>query len=88
MNIRPLLSRILFLAGLAAVIIWASLNRDRLGLAALDAWLSGLGLLAPLAYLSDSRAVENGGPVGPIPLAMISCRLGWRNAQTKNEEAQ
>jgi uncharacterized membrane protein YdjX (TVP38/TMEM64 family)/rhodanese-related sulfurtransferase len=52
MTIRPFFSRILLLAGLAAVIIWAALNRDRLDFAAFDAWLSGLGLLAPLAYLS------------------------------------
>jgi uncharacterized membrane protein YdjX (TVP38/TMEM64 family)/rhodanese-related sulfurtransferase len=39
------------LLAVAAAIVWAGLNRDRLDLAALDAWLSGLGLLAPLAYL-------------------------------------
>jgi uncharacterized membrane protein YdjX (TVP38/TMEM64 family)/rhodanese-related sulfurtransferase len=51
MNLRHALPRLLLVAGLAAVIVWAALNRERLDLAALDAWLSGLGLLAPLAYL-------------------------------------
>jgi uncharacterized membrane protein YdjX (TVP38/TMEM64 family) len=48
---QRLLPRLLLLGGLAAVIAWAALNRDRLDLAALDAWLSGLEFLAPLAYL-------------------------------------
>ena len=51
MSARLLPPRLLLLGGLAATILWAALNRDRLDLAALDAWLSGLGLLAPLAYL-------------------------------------
>jgi uncharacterized membrane protein YdjX (TVP38/TMEM64 family)/rhodanese-related sulfurtransferase len=50
-NARQLLPRLLLLGGVAAAILWAALNRDRLDLEALDAWLSGLGLLAPLAYL-------------------------------------
>jgi uncharacterized membrane protein YdjX (TVP38/TMEM64 family) len=45
------LPRLALLAGLAVVIVWAVLNRDSLDLAALDVWLSGLGFLAPLAYL-------------------------------------
>ncbi|MET4735712.1 putative membrane protein YdjX (TVP38/TMEM64 family)/rhodanese-related sulfurtransferase [Thalassospira sp. MBR-102] len=51
MNARQLLPRLLLLVGVAAAILWAALNRDRLDLEALDAWLSGFGLLAPLAYL-------------------------------------
>jgi len=50
-NTRNLLPRLVLLASLAAVIIWAALNRDRLDLTALDTWLSGLGFWAPLAYL-------------------------------------
>lgn len=51
MNAGQLIPRLLLLAGLAAAIVWAELNRDRLDLAALNAWLSGLGFLASLAYL-------------------------------------
>lgn len=51
MNVRQVLPRIVLLSGLAAVTIWAAANRDRLDLAALDAWLSDLGFWAPLAYL-------------------------------------
>jgi uncharacterized membrane protein YdjX (TVP38/TMEM64 family)/rhodanese-related sulfurtransferase len=50
-NARQLLPRLVLLAGVIAAILWAALNRDRLDLAALDAWLSGLGFVAPLAYL-------------------------------------
>lgn len=51
MNLRHVFPRLLLVVGLAVVIIWAALNRGRLDLAVLDAWLSGLGLFAPLAYL-------------------------------------
>lgn len=51
MNARRLLPRLLLLAGVIAAVVWATLNRGELDLAALDTWLSGLGLLAPLAYL-------------------------------------
>ncbi|MCR5857399.1 VTT domain-containing protein [Mesorhizobium sp. J428] len=51
MNVRQVLPRLILLIGVIAAIIWAALNRDRLDLAALDAWLSGLGFVAPLAYL-------------------------------------
>ena len=51
MNARQLLPRLVLLAGVMVAIVWAAFNRDQLDLAALDAWLSGLGLLAPLAYL-------------------------------------
>jgi uncharacterized membrane protein YdjX (TVP38/TMEM64 family)/rhodanese-related sulfurtransferase len=50
-NARQVLPRLVLLAGVIAAIVWAALNRDRLDLAALDAWLSGLGFVAPLAYL-------------------------------------
>jgi uncharacterized membrane protein YdjX (TVP38/TMEM64 family) len=50
-NARQLLPRLLLLGGLAAAILWAAFNRDRLDLEALDTWLFGLGLLAPLVYL-------------------------------------
>jgi uncharacterized membrane protein YdjX (TVP38/TMEM64 family) len=71
-SIRPLFLRILLLAGLAAVIIWAALNRDRLGVAALDAWLSGRGPLAPLAYLSLYAV----GTVAFLPGALLALAGG------------
>lgn len=51
MSVQRLLPRLLLLLSVAAAIAWAAFNRDRLGFEALDAWLSGLGLLAPFAYL-------------------------------------
>lgn len=51
MNARQVLPRLVLLAGVIVAIIWAALNRDQLDLDALDAWLSGLGFVAPLAYL-------------------------------------
>ncbi|WP_163271058.1 VTT domain-containing protein [Chelativorans alearense] len=72
MNARRLLPRLVLLAGLAAVIIWAALNRDRLDLAALDTWLSGLGLLAPLAYL----ALFAVGTVAFLPGALFALAGG------------
>ena len=51
MSTRQLLPRILLLGGVGAAILWAAFNRDRLGLEALDVWLTGSGLLAPLTYL-------------------------------------
>ena len=51
MNARQVLPRLVLLAGVIVAIIWAALNRDQLDLDALDAWFSGLGFVAPLAYL-------------------------------------
>lgn len=51
MSAQRLLPRLLLLLGVVAAIAWATVNRDRLDLEAIDTWLSGLGLLAPLAYL-------------------------------------
>ena len=72
MNARHLLPRLLLFAGLAAVIVWAALHRDWLDLAALDAWLSGLGLLAPLAYLGLYAA----GTVAFVPGALFALAGG------------
>ena len=51
MSAQRLLPRLLFVLGAIAAIVWAAVSRDRLDLAAFDAWLSGLGFWAPLAYL-------------------------------------
>ena len=72
MNARRHLPRLLLLAGLAAVIAWAALNRDRLDLEALDGWLSGLGFLAPLAYLGLYAA----GTVAFLPGALFALAGG------------
>ena len=71
MNARHLLPRLLLLAGLAAAITWAAVNRDRLDLAALDAWLSELGLLAVLAYLGLYAA----GTVAFLPGALFALAM-------------
>lgn len=72
MNARHLLPRLVLLAGLAAVILWAALNRGRLDLAALDTWLSGLGFWAPLAYLGLYAA----GTVAFLPGALFALAGG------------
>ena len=72
MNTRNLLPRLGLLASLAAVIIWAALNRDRLDLAAFDTWLSGLGFWAPLAYLGLYAI----GTVAFLPGAMFALAGG------------
>ncbi len=46
-----MLQRLLVLAMVAGAIVLAALNRDQLNPQALDAWLSGFGLLAPLVYV-------------------------------------
>ena len=52
MNALRFAPRILLLLGIVAAIVWAAVNRDRLDIEALDAWVAGFGLLAPLAYLA------------------------------------
>ena len=48
---KALLPRLLLLALVAVAIILVTLNRDRLNPEALDAWLSGFGLWAPVIYV-------------------------------------
>jgi uncharacterized membrane protein YdjX (TVP38/TMEM64 family)/rhodanese-related sulfurtransferase len=62
------LPRVLLLLGVAVVIAWAANNRDLLDLEALDAWLSGLGLLAPFAYLGLYAA----GTIAFLPGALFA----------------
>lgn len=50
MTARRLFPRVILLALLAAGVLWATLNRDRLDPAQIDAGLAGLGLWAPLVY--------------------------------------
>jgi uncharacterized membrane protein YdjX (TVP38/TMEM64 family)/rhodanese-related sulfurtransferase len=64
--------RILLLLGIVAAIAWAAVNRDQLDIEAFDAWLSGLGLLAPLAYL----ALYAAGTVAFLPGALFALAGG------------
>jgi uncharacterized membrane protein YdjX (TVP38/TMEM64 family)/rhodanese-related sulfurtransferase len=50
-SVRRLVPRVTLLALLAAAVIWATFNRDRLDPALIDTGLSGLGLWAPVAYV-------------------------------------
>lgn len=51
MNLARQLPRLGLLALIAGGILWVVLNRDRLDPAVLDAWLSGKGVWAPVAYV-------------------------------------
>ncbi|MDP1966208.1 MAG: VTT domain-containing protein [Reyranella sp.] len=51
MNVRRLAPRLLLLACVALAVIWMGLNRDLLDSTALDSWLAGLGVWAPVAYV-------------------------------------
>jgi uncharacterized membrane protein YdjX (TVP38/TMEM64 family) len=64
--------RILLLLGIVAAIVWAAVNRDRLDIEALDAWVAGFGLLAPLAYL----ALYAVGTVAFLPGALFALAGG------------
>ncbi len=72
MNVRQVLPRLVLLAGVIVAIIWVALNRERLDLEALDAWLSALGLLAPLAYLGLYAA----GTIAFLPGALFALAGG------------
>lgn len=52
MAARRWIPRLVLVAGVAAAIVWAALNRDRLDPAAIDAWLAPLGAWAPLAHIA------------------------------------
>ena len=67
-----ILPRVLLLLGIVAAIAWAAVNRDRLDIEAFDVWLSGLGLLAPLAYLAFYAA----GTVAFLPGALFALAGG------------
>jgi len=47
-----LVTRLLLLAGIGGAIVWAGFHRGGLDPAAIDAWLSGLGPWAPVAYVA------------------------------------
>uniref|UniRef100_UPI0005687011 TVP38/TMEM64 family protein n=1 Tax=Nitratireductor aquibiodomus TaxID=204799 RepID=UPI0005687011 len=72
MNALRFAPRILLLLGIVAAIVWAAVNRDRLDIEALDAWVAGFGLLAPLAYL----ALYAVGTVAFLPGALFALAGG------------
>ena len=72
MNALRFAPRILLLLGIVAAIVWAAVNRDRLDIEAFDAWLSGLRLLAPLAYLAFYAV----GTVAFLPGALFALAGG------------
>jgi uncharacterized membrane protein YdjX (TVP38/TMEM64 family) len=47
-----LILRLLLVSGVVGTVLWAALHRDRLDPAALDGWLSGLGIWAPGIYVA------------------------------------
>jgi len=51
MSARSFLPRVALALLLVAAAGWAALHRDRIDLAALDAWLGSLGLWAPIGYV-------------------------------------
>lgn len=51
MNMRGLLPRLVLALAIVAAIAWAWTYREELDVAAFEAWLSGFGLWAPIAYL-------------------------------------
>ncbi len=73
MNPRRLLPRLLLFAGIAAAaVLWAGLYRDQLDPSALDAWLSDLGVWAPVVYV----ALFATGTVAFIPGSLFALAGG------------
>ncbi|MBZ8134067.1 VTT domain-containing protein [Afifella sp. IM 167] len=72
MNTPHFEPRVLLLLGIVAAIAWAAVNRDRLDIEDLDAWVAGFGLLAPLAYL----ALYAAGTVAFLPGALFALAGG------------
>lgn len=66
--LRRLLPRLLVLAGVAAAVLWAALNREQLDPQALDAWLSGMGIWAPVVYV----ALYAAGTVAFLPGSLFA----------------
>lgn len=72
MTVPRNLPRLLLLAGIGGAIALAVLYRDRIDLAALDAWLSGFGFWAPAAYLLAYAA----GTVAFLPGSLFALAGG------------
>ena len=50
MNRDRLIARLLLLASIGSAVLWAGFNHDQLNPAVWDAWLSGLGIWAPMVF--------------------------------------
>lgn len=72
MSVRRLLPRLFVLAAIGGAILWAALNRDQLDPAALDAWLSGLGVWGPVVYVTVYAA----GTVAFLPGSVFALAGG------------
>jgi uncharacterized membrane protein YdjX (TVP38/TMEM64 family) len=48
---RRVIPRLLVLAAIVGAVVWAGLHHERFTPAALDAWLAGLGVWTPVAYV-------------------------------------
>ncbi len=48
---RTALLRIAFALGLAAAVVWAVVNRETFDIAAIEAWLQGIGFWAPVSFV-------------------------------------
>lgn len=68
MSWQRLIPRLVVFVTIGAAIVWAALHRDQLDPAALDAWLSGLGIWGPLVYL----ALYAAGTVVFLPGALFA----------------
>ena len=83
-RLHRLIPRLLLIAGMAGAVLWAGLHRDQLDPAALDGWLSGLGVWAPVVYVSfyaagtvvflpgSLFALAGGALFGPVWGAVLS----------------
>jgi|SRR5579884_193854 len=69
---RRFLSRFLLFAGIAGATLWAGLHRDQLDPAVLDAWLSRLGIWAPIAFV----ALYAAGTVAFVPSSLFVLTSG------------
>ena len=91
MTLRRLMPRLLLFAGILAAALWAGLNREQINPDALDTWLSGLGLWAPVMYVAlyaagtviflpgSLFALAGGalfGPVGGSILNLLGATIG------------
>jgi len=67
-----LIPRLLLVAGVAGAVLWAGLHRGQLDPGALDDWLSGLGIWAPVVYVTFYAA----GTVAFLPGSLFALAGG------------
>lgn len=69
---RRTMTRLMLLAAIAGTVFWAFVNRDRIDPTAIDAWLSGFGIWAPLIYVASYTA----GTVAFAPGSLFALTSG------------